>query len=250
MKKGKAQGTLAQFSRESLQVTIGQDLVGLQEATAAAVRVYFNVQFVSLTFAAALACALVDLEFLGGIFIAWFGTLAAPVVPFALFVGLFAHEWSWVTAAACAAAAVCDLVLRDVAAGMHCAFVGMSTFEGEPSFALEFMLTVLVLAAAFERICKFLDGYTELWSITSLQGSHFAWSSEAPPRVDVGGSPQAPLQQAAAAFNPGLGALEGYQGVREKGGCRDEVARVCQNPGLLQVFVVGLDSHAGLSCSW
>ena len=38
-------------------------------------------------------------------------------------------------------------------------------------------------------------------------------------------------------------AIEGYQGVREKGGCRDEVARVCQNPGLLQVFVSGLDGR-------
>ena len=57
--------------------------------------------------------------------------------------------------------------------------------------------------------------------------------------MDVGGSPQ----QAAAAFNPGLGAIEGYQGAREKGGCRDEVARVCQNPGFLQVFVSGLDGR-------
>ena len=70
----------------------------------------------------------------------------------------------------------------------------------------------------------------------SLQGSHFAWSNQATPRVDVGGSPQASLQQAAAA-------TEGYQGVREKGGCRDEVARVCHNPGLLHVFVSGLDGR-------
>ena len=240
MKKGKAQGTLAKFSRESHQVTTGQDLVGLQEATAA-VRVYFNVQFVSLAFAAALACALVYLEFPGGI--AWFGTVAAPVFPFALQVGFFAHEWSCVTAAACAAAAGCDLLLLDVAAGMHCAFVGMSTLEGESSFAFQFMLTVLALAAAFERFCKFVHGTTELWGITSLQGSHFAWSNQGTPRVDVGGSPQAPLQQAAAAFNPGLGAFEGYQWLREKGGCRDEVAPVCQNPGLLRVFVVGLDGR-------
>ena len=68
---------------------------------------------------------------------------------------------------------------------MHCAFVGMSTLEGEPSLVFEFMLTVLVLAAAFERICKFVDGYTELWGITSLQGSHFAWSNQASPRVDA-----------------------------------------------------------------
>ena len=73
----------------------------------------------------------------------------------------------------------------------------------------------------------------------SLQGSLFAWSNEASPRVDVGGSPQAPLQQAAAAFNPGLGALEGRQVVREKGGCRDEVAWVRQNPELLVCRVPG-----------
>ena len=84
------------------------------------------------------------------------------------------------------------------------------------------MLTVL--AAAIDRICKFADGHTELSDVASLQGSHFAWSNQATPRVEVGGSPQAPLQQAAAAFNPGLGALKGYHGVREKGGCRDEVA--------------------------
>ena len=235
MKKGKAQGSLAKFSRESLQVTTGQDLAGLQEATAAAVKVYFNVQFVSLAFAAALARAFVDLVFVGGI--AWFGTVAAPVFPFAMLVGFFAHEWSWVTAAACAAAAGCDLLLRDVAAGTHCAFVGMSTLEGEPCFAFEFVLTVLALAAAFERFCNFVHGTTELWGITSLQGSHFAWSSQSIPRVDVGGSPQASLQQAAAAFNPGLGAIVGYQGAREKGG---------RSPGSARI----LDSSKSLSVVW
>ena len=94
----------------SPQVTTGQELVGLQEATAAAVRVYFHVQLVSLAFAAAIACAWVDLEFLGGIFIACFGTVAALVFPFALQVGVFAHEWSLDTADTCAAAADCDLV--------------------------------------------------------------------------------------------------------------------------------------------
>ena len=67
MKKRKAQGTRAKFSCESLRVMTGQVLV--------------NVQFVSLAFAAALACALVDLEFLGGI--AWFGTVTVLVFLFA-----------------------------------------------------------------------------------------------------------------------------------------------------------------------
>ena len=128
----------------------------------------------------------------------------------------------------CAAAAGCDFMRGAAVGGMRCAFVWMFTSEGEP------------LAAAIDCICTIVDGFTVLWCITSLQGRHFAWSNQSS-RVDVDGSPQAPVQQAAAAFNPALGALEGYQGVREKGGCRDEVAcldgrtLVCRVPGDLAV---------------
>ena len=135
----------------------------------------------------------------------------------------------WFTAAACIAAAAF------AAARSRVAFSGLISLGSE--------------LAVFVCNCKFVDGYTAVGYYESA-GPHFAWSNQATPRVDVGGSPQASLQQAAAAFNPGLGAIEGYQGVREKGGCRDEVVQVCQNPGLLQVFVSGLDGRTlVLSCS-
>ena len=73
-----------------------------------------------------------------------------------------------------------------------------------------------------------------LTASTSLQGPlllgairrHHGWTW-------VGG-PQAPLQQAATAFNPGLGVLEGFHGVREKGGCRDEFASLPGSPASLR----------------
>ena len=95
------------------------------------------------------------------------------------------HVAGWFTAAAFSAAAAF------AAAWSRVAFSGFISLGSE--------LAVFVLN------CKFVDGTTELWGIMSLQGSHFAWSNQATPRVDVGGSPQASLQQAAAAFKSWIG---------------------------------------------
>ena len=90
----------------------------------------------------------------------------------------------------CETAVGCDFMRGAAAAGVQRALGGMVTIVGELSVVRKFLLTVLVLAAAaaagcdlllaaaIDRINTFVDEFTVLWGTTSLQGPHFAWSSQ------------------------------------------------------------------------